>query len=175
MRLPDLLGLPATQRSAAVPLLGLPARLQPDLGHPVRLSQAGDPGLPGRYRVRLRRGQGRTGAVARSRRAVQDRVSPRPQAPRGDGRGAQGPAAWRRRAAVEVDGCYVGGHVRPANRKADRIDRRLAENRSGRRQVIVVIRARALSGTSLGGTLPAVFTSEDAAASFIKSRVDRAS
>ena len=76
---------------------------------------------------------------------------------------------------VEVDGCYVGGHVRPANRKADRIDRRLAENRSGRRQVVVVIRERALSGTSLGGTLPAVFASEDAAASFIRARVDRAS
>lgn len=28
---------------------------------------------------------------------------------------------------VEVDGCYVGGHVRPANRKEDRVDRRLAE------------------------------------------------
>src|SRR6188508_1422335 len=76
---------------------------------------------------------------------------------------------------VEVDGCYVGGHVRPANRKADRKDRRLAENRSGRRQVVVVIRERALSGTSLGGTLPAVFASEDAAASFIRARVDRAS
>src|SRR3954451_19717124 len=76
---------------------------------------------------------------------------------------------------VEVDGCYVGGHVRPANRKADRKDLRLAENRSGRRQVVVVIRERALSGTSLGGTLPAVFASEDAAASFIRARVDRAS
>ena len=39
----------------------------------------------------------------------------------------------------------------------------------------MVIRERALSGTSLGGTLPAVFASEDAAASFIKARVDRAS
>ncbi len=60
-------------------------------------------------------------------------------------------------------------------RKADRKDRRLAENRSGRRQVVVVIRERALSGTSLGGTLPTVFASEDAAASFIRARVDRAS
>src|SRR3954463_3422584 len=74
---------------------------------------------------------------------------------------------------VEIDGCYVGGHVRPANRKADRKDRRLAENRSGRRQVVVVIRERALSGTSLGGTLPAVFSSEDAAASFIRSIAPR--
>ena len=39
----------------------------------------------------------------------------------------------------------------------------------------MVIRERALSGTSLGGTLPAVFSSEDAAASFIRARVDRAS
>jgi transposase-like protein len=76
---------------------------------------------------------------------------------------------------VEIDGCYVGGYVRPENRKAERKDLRLAENRSGRRQVVVVIRERALSGTSLGGTLPAVFASEDAAASFIRARVDRAS
>jgi transposase-like protein len=76
---------------------------------------------------------------------------------------------------VEVDGCHVGGHVRPENRKADRRDRRLAENRSGKRQVVVVIRERALAGTSLGGTLPAAFPTEDAAASFIKARVDRAS
>src|SRR5688500_5413281 len=75
---------------------------------------------------------------------------------------------------VEVDGCFVGGHVRPANRKADRQDRRLAENQSGKRQVVVVIRERALSGTSLGGTVPAVFASEDAAINFIKARVDRA-
>jgi transposase-like protein len=76
---------------------------------------------------------------------------------------------------VEVDGGHVGGHVRPENRKADRRDRRLAENRSGKRQVVVVIRERALAGTSLGGTLPAVFPTEDAAACFIKARVDRAS
>jgi transposase-like protein len=31
-----------------------------------------------------------------------------------------------------VDGCYVGGHVRPENRKADRKDRRLAENQNGK-------------------------------------------
>ena len=32
---------------------------------------------------------------------------------------------------VEIDGCYVGGHIRPENRKEDRKDRRLAENQSG--------------------------------------------
>src|SRR3954468_6093835 len=37
---------------------------QPDLGHPVRLSQAGDPRLPGGGRNLLRRGQGQGGARA---------------------------------------------------------------------------------------------------------------
>ncbi len=43
---------------------------------------------------------------------------------------------------VEVDGMYVGGHVREANRREDRVDRRLAENRSDRRRVVVAIRER---------------------------------
>lgn len=77
--------------------------------------------------------------------------------------------------AVEVDGAYFGGHVRPKNRKADRLDRRLAETQTGQRQCIVVVRERALDGTSLGRTVPNVFTSEDAALDFIKARVDRAS
>src|SRR5260370_38500455 len=59
---------------------------------------------------------------------------------------------------VEVDGAYFGGHVRPANRKIDRIDRRLAENQTGKRRVIVVMRERK------GRTLPFVFRSEDASA-----------
>src|SRR5690349_19749686 len=75
---------------------------------------------------------------------------------------------------VEVDGACFGGHVRPENRKEDRKDRRLAGNKSGKRKVVVVIRERALAGTSLGGTLPAVFASGDAAIDFIKARVDRA-
>lgn len=43
---------------------------------------------------------------------------------------------------VEIDGAYFGGHVRPANRKVDRKDRRLAENRDLDRRVVVGIRAR---------------------------------
>src|SRR3954453_18060971 len=39
---------------------------------------------------------------------------------------------------VELDGAYFGGHVRPENLAADRVGRRLAENRSGKRQVVVV-------------------------------------
>ena len=29
---------------------------------------------------------------------------------------------------IHMDGAYVNGHVRPTNKKEDRIDRRLAEN-----------------------------------------------
>lgn len=43
---------------------------------------------------------------------------------------------------VEIDGAYFGGHVRPANRKEDRIDRRLAENQNGERRVVVALRER---------------------------------
>ena len=38
---------------------------------------------------------------------------------------------------VEIDGAYFGGYVKPANRREDRKDRRLFENRSGKRQVVV--------------------------------------
>ena len=43
---------------------------------------------------------------------------------------------------VEVDGAYFGGHVRPANLKEDRVDRRLAENQTGKRRVVVIARER---------------------------------
>ena len=43
---------------------------------------------------------------------------------------------------VEVDGAYFGGYVKPANSKTERRDRRLSENRSGKRQVVVVGRER---------------------------------
>ena len=51
----------------------------------------------------------------------------------------------------------------------DRIDRRLAENQTGKRQVVVVARERG------GKTVTMVFGSEDESLSFIKGRVDRAS
>ena len=41
---------------------------------------------------------------------------------------------------VEVDGAYVGGHMRPENRKEDRPDRRFVDN--PRRRVVVVARER---------------------------------
>ncbi|CAN5697852.1 IS1595 family transposase [soil metagenome] len=43
---------------------------------------------------------------------------------------------------VEIDGAYFGGHVKPANRKADRPDRRLRANLNGKRQVVMVMRER---------------------------------
>ena len=43
---------------------------------------------------------------------------------------------------AEIDGAYFGGHVRPENLAADRIDRRLAEHQSGERQVVVAMRER---------------------------------
>lgn len=66
---------------------------------------------------------------------------------------------------VEIDGAYFGGHVRPANKKAERIDRRLAEHQTGKRRVVVVMRERN------GKTLPFVTLSEDAAIPTIRDRV----
>jgi hypothetical protein len=66
---------------------------------------------------------------------------------------------------AEIDGGYFGGYVKPANYKENRVDRRLAKNQNGKRQVVVAIRERE------GRTLPAVFKSESAALSFITSRV----
>ena len=43
---------------------------------------------------------------------------------------------------VEVDGAYFGGYVKPANEVADRKDRRLKANQSGKRQSVIVMRER---------------------------------
>ena len=43
---------------------------------------------------------------------------------------------------VEIDGAYFGGHIRPANRVEDRIDRRLAQYQTGERRVVIVLRER---------------------------------
>jgi len=44
---------------------------------------------------------------------------------------------------VEIDGAYFGGHVRPSNRVEDRVDRRMKENQSDRRRVVIALRERA--------------------------------
>jgi transposase-like protein len=66
---------------------------------------------------------------------------------------------------ASVDGAYFGGYVKPANRIENRVDRRLAENRSGKRKVVVIIRQHG------GDSLPAVFNSEAAATNFIRAHV----
>jgi len=66
---------------------------------------------------------------------------------------------------AEVDGAYFGGYVKQANRIENRVDRRLAENQTGKRKVVVVIRERG------GDTLPAVFKTEAAAQAFIAAHV----
>ncbi len=43
---------------------------------------------------------------------------------------------------VEIDGAYFGGTVRPENRKEDRKDRRLKQNQSEDRRVVIVMRER---------------------------------
>ena len=43
---------------------------------------------------------------------------------------------------VEVDGAYFGGHIKQENQKADRKDRRLASEQTGKRQSVVVARER---------------------------------
>ena len=66
---------------------------------------------------------------------------------------------------AEIDGCHVGGYVKPANLRADRIDRRLWVNQSHKRKVVVIVRERN------GNSLPAVFKTEGAALDWIKSKI----
>jgi len=68
---------------------------------------------------------------------------------------------------VEVDGAYFGGHVRPENRKEDRKDRRLKENQTGKRRVVVVLRERE------GRTLPFVTMQEAEGVELAKENVSR--
>lgn len=62
---------------------------------------------------------------------------------------------------VEVDGCYVGGHIRPANEKKNRIDRRLVQHQTGKRRVVVVARERK------GRTMTTVTKSEADGVAFV--------
>lgn len=70
---------------------------------------------------------------------------------------------------VEVDGAYFGGHVRPENKKEDRVDRRLAENRDADRRVVVALRQRK------GRTLTFVRESEAEGVPLVSERVGRLS
>ena len=54
---------------------------------------------------------------------------------------------------VDMDGAYVGGHVRPKNKKEDRVDRRLAENQSPDKRCILVLREKHPEGGGEAGPL----------------------
>ena len=63
---------------------------------------------------------------------------------------------------VEIDGAHFGGHIRPANRVEDRIDRRLAEHQTGTRRVVIAARQRK------GRTLTAIVRNEADGVEFIQ-------
>jgi transposase-like protein len=65
----------------------------------------------------------------------------------------------------EIDGAYFGGHVKPQNEVAERVDRRTAEEQTGKRQVVVVMRERK------GRTLPFVYSKESDAVPTIRQRI----
>lgn len=50
---------------------------------------------------------------------------------------------------VEVDGQYFGGYIRPENVKINRADRRLGENATGKRKVVVTVRERGEHGRAV--------------------------
>jgi transposase-like protein len=66
---------------------------------------------------------------------------------------------------VEVDGAYVGGYVKPANHKENRRDRRLAQNQTGKRRVVIVARERK------GRTVTTVTKTEADGVGFVKAVV----
>ena len=66
---------------------------------------------------------------------------------------------------VEVDGAYFGGYVKPANEVADRKDRRLKRNQSGKRQVVLVIRE------TNGRTVTSVGKSEAEGVALVRAKV----
>lgn len=69
---------------------------------------------------------------------------------------------------VEVDGAYFGGHIRPANAKEDRVDRRLSIHQTGKRRVVIAFRERG------GDTVPFVAMSEAEGVELAKTHVGRA-
>lgn len=66
---------------------------------------------------------------------------------------------------VETDGAYFGGYVKPANHKENRRDRRLAQNQTGKRRVVVIARQRK------GRTITTVTRSEAEGVDFVKAVV----
>jgi transposase-like protein len=67
---------------------------------------------------------------------------------------------------VEMDGAYFGGYVKPENYAAERKDRRLKINRSGKRQCVVIMRERG------GKSLPFVVANEGDAVPYVRDHVE---
>jgi transposase-like protein len=67
----------------------------------------------------------------------------------------------------EIDGAFFGGAVRPHNIEAKRVDRRLKENRSPKRRVVIALRERG------GRTLTKVARREAEGVEFAMERLDR--
>lgn len=61
---------------------------------------------------------------------------------------------------IEIDGTYVGGHVRKENKAADRKDRRLAQNQNGKRRRVLAMRQR-------GGRIVSVITLSESSAAAV--------
>src|SRR5579883_2143820 len=53
---------------------------------------------------------------------------------------AQQKTTFSEKTEKEIDGAYFGGGVKPHNEVAKRVDRRTAEQQTGKRQVVVVMR-----------------------------------
>jgi transposase-like protein len=66
---------------------------------------------------------------------------------------------------VEIDGAWFGGHIRPHNHRAERIDRRRRRHQTGKRRCVVVLRQRR------GPTVPVVTAREADAVPIIRRRV----
>lgn len=72
---------------------------------------------------------------------------------------------YKLRGAIETDGAYFGGHVRPRNKAPSRVDRRRLNHRSDKRQCVTIIRER-------GGRSRAIIASESDAARMIPDIVE---
>ncbi|MGV2121854.1 IS1595 family transposase [Agrobacterium vitis] len=62
---------------------------------------------------------------------------------------------------IHIDGKYAGGHIKPENRKEDRVDRRRAENQNFKRLTILTLREKTPFGRGREQTLTRVIRSED--------------
>jgi hypothetical protein len=164
LRLPDRLFLPAAERRAALALQGVPEDFSVTSGtlfasHKLPLKAyllaiaVFCNEVKGKSMLAMSRDLGvqyKTSFVLAHKIREAMAAEVRTQAIGGAGRKA------------EIDGGYFGGYVKPANLRENRRDRRLRQNQSGKRRVVVVIRERD------GRTLPGVFRNEGDALGFIR-------